>query len=248
MPVMKVLSWNIAAGRKSRSTDRFDYEEENLDYFTDLIGQQKPNIICLQETHAQGDDTQGKKISSRLNMDYTLIHAFDTSHIDSSQQIANVIISDKPFTEKSNLELPYNWFGVYVNDNGIEEPAQKKSFQKVKISNFWIANIHTSPLHFFGESYEKGNGKRLAEQIDDFLNQNLEAPLIFCGDFNHDNPEKIFPKTFEALDLHEALPSKPTKPQGTRPDHIYYSKGLKCVKSDVVETESDHFMCWAEIA
>lgn len=52
---MKIIiaTWNIAGGRKSKSTSKFDYLDEDIEYFSEKIKKSKAEIICIQESKAK---------------------------------------------------------------------------------------------------------------------------------------------------------------------------------------------------
>lgn len=243
---MKILTWNIAAGRKMQSQKQFSYQSESLEYFANRIMDTNSDVICLQEVHTNKTSSQTEYISKLLDFNYFQDCQCNTSHIDTKYKLGNSVISKYKFKSKC-LELPYNSFSVYTNEDGVEEPAQKKFIQIAEFKKYNVANIHTSPLHNFGDSYEKGKGKILAQKIDEFLNKKLKKPLVFCGDFNFSNPQDIFPKTFDRLTLKEALPLGITRPGKENPDHIFISDSFSVIKSEIEKTESDHYLCWADL-
>lgn len=55
------------------------------------------------------------------------------------------------------------------------------------------------------------------------------------------------PESMRTFDLHEALRNESTKPHGGYPDHILYSSEWRVVSAGVVPTQSDHYLCWAEL-
>jgi hypothetical protein len=100
----------------------------------------------------------------------------------------------------------------------------------------------------YGASYESGGGAVFAQSIDTVLAAHLSAPLLFAADFNMQDPAVSLPLTARTFGLRHALAaSEPTKPNGTHPDHILASQEWRLVEHVIVATQSDHFLCWAEL-
>ncbi|MDO8655329.1 MAG: endonuclease/exonuclease/phosphatase family protein, partial [bacterium] len=68
---MKVVSWNIAGGHifTGKIADASSYEEENLEYFIDILRERNADIVLLQESHTPikgGEKSQGTLIAEEL--------------------------------------------------------------------------------------------------------------------------------------------------------------------------------------
>ena len=72
-----------------------------------------------------------------------------------------------------------------------------------------------------------------------------------CGDFNFNEIKNIYPELFNKYKLTDALPSKTTRPTNNdnseNPDHILYSNEFKCIDSKIIKTDTDHYLCVAEL-
>lgn len=247
---MKIISWNIAGGRPIKSSGMFDYLPEDITYFADKIKKFNPDLVCLQETHL----TNTRSIASEIAKLVSIDHIFETSakhqsHIDPSYQLGTAILSKTPFTGTSHVQLTDPEFDLFWSPGRkVEEPMHHKFLQTATIDGVTIANIQLLPLHIFGSSYTEGHGAQLAELIDDTFYQHLKEPLIFCGDFNFDTPREIFPKLFASINLNDALPREPTDPTQKITDHILISKQFEVVTSKIEKTQTDHYLCFAEIS
>lgn len=245
---MKIVSWNIAGGRKMKSEQMFDYEEENLDYFAEQILSIDADVVCLQETHTNAERSVAKDLAKILKMDNVIDSPTSPSHVDKNFQLGTAIISRLPFNETKVYQYPDPSFELYFSD-GKKAITHHKNLQEVKIEDFYLANTQMLPIKLFGYEYDRGKGFDFAKEIEKTLTV-LEQPIIFCGDFNFDNPSKVYPDLFNKLGLKEALPNKVTRPspQGKKtPDHIFYSPKFHLIKSGVVKTLTDHYLCYAEL-
>jgi exonuclease III len=246
--MLKIATWNIAGGRTLQSLNRFDYSPaEDIDYFCTQLKDLNLDVICLQESHANGVDSLAKRIAARLGMSYV----FDTpgcpSHIDSSYRLTTAIISKTVPLNQLSIMLPKPSMELRFRDSGKQVPPLDRYLQVAILDGFTIANIHTEPMGAFGYDYESGQGLELAHQMDDILATTLTQPVLFAADFNIEKPGIALPKTFAALGLQEGLPAQTTtKPHGGSPDHILYSPTWTLLDAGVLKTKTDHYLCWAQ--
>ena len=68
-------------------------------------------------------------------------------------------------------------------------------------------------------------------------------------DFNFSDPQKVF-SIINELNLINALPDEGTRPSKDgskkKSDFIFYSSEFKLINSGIIETNTDHYLCWAE--
>jgi endonuclease/exonuclease/phosphatase family metal-dependent hydrolase len=246
---MKILSWNIAGGRKDLPDRSLGYEgREDLVYFSNKIKECGPDVIMLQETHSNDKRILAEEIAARLGMPYVFNTPASPSHIDPEYSLGNAIISKFPIHEQSAVFYPNPWFDLVFKDGrkGVQHP---KNLQTVKIENIYFANTQMLPIRIFGYEYDHGLGNELALSIERVL-ENLvdKKPLVLAGDFNFNDPQSVYLKFFSKTNLKEVLPAKPTRPDGkSRHDHIYRSEDIKIISSEIYETFSDHYICFVEI-
>jgi endonuclease/exonuclease/phosphatase family metal-dependent hydrolase len=248
---LTIASWNIAGGRTMRSLDHFDYEEENPDYFADILRAADPDIILLQEVHSNHEHSVAKEIAALLGYENVYEQPMSPSHIDDAYQLGMAVLSKRPLEPLETLEYPYPHFPLFFSD-GRPAAVHHKGAQLLMAGSVMIMNTQMLPLTVFGAHYEVGEGAVLAEKIQSALLDRLKRPVILGGDFNFNTPKAIYPHLYEQLQLHEALPDTLTRPnkEGMKqaPDHILYSEGITLVSSRVQEVQADHYLCVAEFA
>lgn len=248
MKRLRVATWNIAGGRKMRSLAQFDYEGTNLDYFAEQLRRLDLDIVCLQESECNKHESVAKALAEKVRMPHVFETAMHPSHVDDSYSLSLAILSKRPLQNQRAVKQPYPSFDLHL-PNG--RPA-KRTVKDVQIAQtqdeLYIANTQTQPLEYLGHPYESDLGKRYATDLADLFIQTVRTPLIFAGDFSTPNPTQTFASLCEAHNLTDALPFKPTKPHGSgHLDCIFVSPQFTIKSSDVLQTETDHFLCWAEL-
>lgn len=244
---LRIGTWNIAAARKMVSTERFDYSpDEELPYFAEEIRRLDLDVICLQESHANEDDSMARRLGKLVEMPNVEESIGCPSHIDILYNLNTAVLSKQTFVGAPSYKLPRPPFELRFKHDGRAVPPYDRYLQVVDLGTYAVANMWTEPLGAFGRSYEADEGKSFAAQIDELLVAKLERPLLFAADFNIEDVAAALPQLVETFRLKEALPDMPTKPHGNHPDHILYSPEWKKLDSGVVQTQSDHYLCWAE--
>jgi endonuclease/exonuclease/phosphatase family metal-dependent hydrolase len=245
---LRVGTWNIATGRRMKSAGRFDYfEEEDVEYFAKRINELNIDILCLQESHANQSDSLTRRLADMTGFTYVFDVPGAPSHVDPNYKLSDAILSKYPFTETGAERLPYPQFELKFNHNGKVVPPHDRYLVWARIDGFMAATTHTEPLGAFGRSYEEGVGKEFASQVDTFAVNHLDTPLLFAADFNIEHIETALPTLLSSFNLVELLPNTPTKPHGGRPDHILASREWHFMDSGIEPTESDHYLCWADV-
>jgi exonuclease III len=247
---IKIITWNIAGGHTTRSSKLFDYKEEELNYFINKIDAYNPDIVCFQENHSNDNRSVAEDIAKALNFTYTLTTPESPSHIDPNYSLGLAIISKLPFKANQIYKYPNPDFDVFWSD-GRKAITHEKVLQKVRINNFNLANTQMLPLKTWELDYDKDPGSKLAQEIDKILT-NLDSPLIFCGDFNFNSPEIIYPNLFKKIPLVNALPYEETRPLLSEEkriyDHIYFSPELNNIESKIEKTDTDHYLCYTKLS
>ncbi|MDQ3099297.1 MAG: endonuclease/exonuclease/phosphatase family protein [bacterium] len=247
---VKIISWNIAGGRKVKSGAMFDYESENLEYFANEIKKLDPDIVCLQENLLNKKRSVGKDISHLINV----TNIYDTSanhianHIDPEYELGMTILSKDPFENAKSTFYPNPSFPLLWKD-GSEAAIHNKFMQEVAYNSITIINTQMLPIRIWGYNYSEEPGKSFSDAIQETFKLS-KLPLLFCGDFNTNDPQELYNHTFDKLGLKDALNSDETRPgtteQFNKPDHIFYSPEFKLIKSEIVKTQTDHYLCFAE--
>lgn len=246
---LKIATWNIAGGHPSSSLEHFAYSPEDLDYFISELRKVDPDIICLQETHTPNDrnPSDAQKIADTLSYPYVYNSPASASHINKECRLGNAIVSKRPFGQTDTVFLPNPETPLYWKD-GRPAATHERNIQRIDYGSFYVLNNHMLPLYHFGYDYDDSSfGSRLSADINQVMGIIIpEKPVLWCGDFNTDTPLSIY-GSMEARDLAEALPDTETRPTGQRHDHILYSREFTLVESEVRHTNSDHYLCFAEL-
>jgi endonuclease/exonuclease/phosphatase family metal-dependent hydrolase len=230
------------------STNRFDYgEQQDVDYFAGELRDLNPDIVCLQESEFNAHESLTKRLANALSMPYFAETPGCPSHIDHGYQLTTAIIAKKRFTKARFKVLPFPLFELRFEHTGRVVPPYNRYLQTVSFDNFTVGTLHTEPLEAFGRRYEQDAGQDLAHTIDALLVKELKAPLLLAADFNMSISSDTLPQLLANYQLREALPNEPTKPHGNQPDHILYSPEWKLVNAGIEHTQSDHYLCWADI-
>lgn len=248
---IKIASWNIAGGREISSLSTFDYKEENIDYFYSKLFEISPDIVCLQESHYKNIDKSSfaKKLSDLLDMNLIVESINSPSHIDKDYSLSNAIISSNNVISVKEEYFPDPSVPLYWKD-GREAITHKKNIQVAKFDGYNAANNQMLPIEYFGHSYVGDPvGEKLARDINEVMERTITTPVLWCGDFIHNDPSQIY-KHIRNLRLRDALPDTTTRPnkdgRKSKLDHIYYSPEFTLISSEVIVTNTDHYLCVAE--
>lgn len=248
---LRIVSWNIAGGHTVNSLAQFDYHDEDLDYFASQIEPLNPDIVCLQEIHINHERSTANELAAKLGLSYVYDVDVSPSHIDKNYRLGNAIISRHPLKHVTDAYYPFPEFQLRFPNGKLAPDRHDKMVQIYKFKDFLICNTQMLPLDLFGYSYVKGEGNRLAQEIEKILLDNLAKPIIFCGDFNFDAPERAYPKLYAKLSIRNILPIGFTRPKLTgriqTPDHILVSDEISCVESGIIEVNADHSMCYCKL-
>lgn len=245
---LKIISWNIAGGHRVGSDKHFDYLPEEPAYFADHLAELEPDIICLQETHTNARRSLAEDLAQRIGFPFVFDTPASPSHVDQSYQLGNAIISRLRLEKTQSVQYPYPETEEPLRfKSGRLAAVHHKKLQLARVGQIWMANTQLLPLPIFSHSYDHGAGLVLAQQINSIYAK-LPRPLIFAGDFNYKTPLVRYPSL---SDMQEALPDKITRPwvseDDNRPDHIFTSTEFTVVDGGVIQTETDHFLCWTEL-
>lgn len=228
-----------------RSSDVFDYEEEDVDYFVEKLKTINPDVVCLQETHMNATRSVAKEIALKLGGYFCFDIELSPSHIDREYRLGNAILSrNKPTAEESFI-FPYPNFPLVLPGG---EPAEKhnKGFQIAHFPFGSVMNFQMMPLGFLGTPYESNNGTKFAHEMEKQLLKHITSPAILFGDFNTPNVESLYKNLIEKINIKNALPDNPTRPNGKRSDYILFSNEFSLVEAGIIETKTDHYLCWAK--
>ncbi|MBX4189344.1 endonuclease/exonuclease/phosphatase family protein [Candidatus Parcubacteria bacterium] len=241
-----VATWNIAGAHPPRSSNYFDYEDEDIAYFAEELKKISPDVVCLQETHINKSRSVAKELGKGVGLELVSDMDCSPSHIDPEYRIGNAIISNTPAAKFENRLFPYPEFPMHFPD-GRPAAHHDKGFQVAEFPFGNIINLQMMPIRFFGTPYDSEEGKRFALQMEQELVSHAESPLIICGDFNYKDAEVLYENLIKKFSLKSALPDKPTRPDGKKSDYIFYSPEYALIDSGIAEVKADHYLCWVKL-
>lgn len=152
-----IATWNIGGAHTINSTDLFDYDKENLDYFAGQLRALDPDIICLQESHTNDTDVLAKRLADQFGMRHVFDAPRSPSHIDERYQLANAILAKSPIEQRQHVRLPDPPFELYFQ-SGEKAKLFPTYVQIARVGGVTIANTHLQPLHLFGHVWNKDQG------------------------------------------------------------------------------------------
>lgn len=244
---LKIVTWNIGGAHTVGSAKQFDYEKEDLPYFVDMLRAQDADIVCLQESHTNDNDSLAKRLAEQLNLPYVFDSPRSPSHIDANYQLSNAILSRFPIEHTQHILLPDPPFELFFS-NGSKARLFHTYVQVATIEGVQILNTHLQPLHLFGYSYSEGEGKVFGEACQEVMLHHMNRPLVFAGDFNDPQLEVNFGKMFTDFALSPALDNQPTDIKGNKMDYILYSPEFELTAAEVVKADkADHHLGVAEL-
>jgi endonuclease/exonuclease/phosphatase family metal-dependent hydrolase len=247
---IKIATWNITGGRYLRPPNSAEYGEEDVNLLKLHLAKLNADVVCLQENHINPNRSIAQDLATDLEMHHVFQSSASLSYIDPRYGLGSAIISKFPLTCGKTYTLPYPEFTLRGTD-GRKVKVNEKTLQVAEMMGVAIANVHLHPIDFWQRSYESGVGRQLARTTEGTL-YNLESPFILCGDFHMNKPVEVFYDFCDAFGVKDALPDKPTHPNRQRtiqkPDHILYSQRVVPIDSGIIQTYTDHYLCWALLA
>lgn len=244
---LRIATWNIGGGRRINSHDTFDYaEHEDEDYIAGELRKVAPDIVCLQESVRSSNVTLSQDLAANLGLGYVYETLNSPSHIAPGAEMTTATLLRSKPNSVTAFPLPYPTFPLALPSG---QPAARwdKYIQIPELHGLIIANIFCQPMGCLGTEYDTPNGRRYAQSVETMLLSHLRRPLVLAGDLNFTAASSVYPKLVDILELRDALPYQPTKPQGGHMDYILRSPEITVKSSGVITTQTDHYLAWAEI-
>ena len=259
---LKIMSYNVRIFERYESNNR----EQKRDQIIDLIKEQNPDILCLQEAINQRNYLTIKELSKKINLPYYHLEVGTVSKSGSEFGVA--ILSKYPLKyeesyafgsggnvgTKVNVDVngqPISVFNIHLESVNIERSYYKYSSDEVielskKAFIFRMRRIARQLKAAFASRTKQAITMHNAIR-------DSEHPVILCGDFN-DTPVSYSYKTvkgnlqdtFKAgkFGLGPTLPAIPL----LRIDHIFASHQFKVLSHRIIKKEiSDHYPVVAKV-
>lgn len=181
---LRTLEWNIGGGK---SVD--DSGKDVLDEIIEVFKNEAPDIITLQETHANESLIQAEQIANSLGYEYWFNDIYDDSHIEKDQKLGQAIISKYPTSNHSFSLFPNPKFELkrpngdvwLTHDKGISTCTANLENREVTIQT-----LHLIPFVMFGIDALGESTKVIRNAVADSISQS--GLLLLQGDFNFDGP------------------------------------------------------------
>lgn len=250
---LKILQWNIGGGkiRKQQTDGRLanSYNVEGLDYIVNIIRRFNPDIVTLQETHANEITTQASILAENLGISHYCNDNYDMSHLESGQKLGQAVLSRFPINDHT-FELFYNPKYELVRANGEKWVSHNKGVTRcvlqIGTKELVVETLHFIPFRKFGIDLLGESARLVISDISKKVKN--DAPyFLLQGDFNLDDQSLrgFLPEIF-SRDLHEILLTAPTTPTGRKYDHTLY-RGLRLSNHEIfTDALTDHFPVFTE--
>lgn len=221
------------------------YTEDGLKSIIDVLGQEDPDIITLQETHVNEEFAQPEAIADALDMGNVLNDSWNESHLEAGQFIGQAILSKYPMEISQGVLFKNPGWETEWEDGSIVRPHEKGlTGALVKIdegSPLLTQTLHLIPFRRFNINNPLTEAPEVLADVDNTIGDYSGRRLI-QGDFNIDSfsLKDYFPGLF-ASGVKEIEQYEGTTPKGRRLDHVLYS-GMVVVKSTVIKPIlTDHY-------
>lgn len=252
---IRFLQWNIGGAYiRKPGTDGKDfatYTEPGLDYIAEIIRRYDVDIVTLQESHKDTKLDQLENLAFSTGLQYFVHDSYDVSHIDSSQQLGQGILSRFPITAH-RFDLMTNPH-IRFEMGGKTWVTHDKGVTKVELA--LTANTPCTVMTSHMIPFRKLEIDPLSQAAravrDDFnrLSASTVKYQLMASDYNIDGDlmHQFAPGIFEAGSREVSL-EVATTPRGRKYDHIIY-RGLQLERNMVlVDALTDHFPVYAEFA
>ncbi len=244
---LTTVQWNIGGGKVRAKDSTVDllasYNNDGLLEIIKLLRQLKPDIITLQEVHADNVTNQAEIIAEALGLKYVISDFYADSHIEYGQRLGQAIISRFPITNHS-FEFFFNPHFEAIWEDGSKAKSHDKGVTgcRVDVNGVLveIKTLHLIPFRRFNVDPHSSNAKVVLNDVQDKLKS--ESPtLLVQGDFNLNvaSLNEMLPTLMQNMD--EVIQNLPTTPKGRKLDHVVF-RGLSLDTSSAIEgVLTDHY-------
>jgi endonuclease/exonuclease/phosphatase family metal-dependent hydrolase len=244
---IKTVQWNIGGGKVRAIDGAVDvlasYNNDGLVEIIELLQINKPDIITLQEIHADSSSNQAEAIADALGLQYVVSDFYADSHIEAGQRLGQAILSRYPITSH-DFELFLNPHYEAIWEDGSKALSHDKGVTSCTIDiegvSFDVKTLHLIPFRRFNVDPESKEAKLVLEDVADKLGGD-SSNILIQGDFNLDfsSLKEILPTFMQ--NLNEVIQNLPTNPKGRKLDHVVF-RGLNLESSLPIDTVlTDHY-------
>jgi endonuclease/exonuclease/phosphatase family metal-dependent hydrolase len=245
---LTTLTWNIGGGMLLKAgadpSRMASYSVDGLNEIKQLLREQSPDIITLQETHKNDSYDQVADIAEALGYEHFVHDSTSRSHIDSTMQLGHGILSRYPIVSHhtgffENPHITVEW------EDGTQATTFDKGYTTCELdidgTLVSITTLHLIPFKRFNIDLSADAGHEIMANVAASI-MTTAKQWIIQGDFNINGPtlHAYFPALVnEGLD--EVVLSGPTTPKGNKYDHILY-RGFTSEKQTIIDTVlTDHY-------
>ena len=245
--VLKVMSYNIQIGATTQNPG-WDVKKFNLDAIAEVIREQDPDIVALQEVDRlrsrSGKADQVVYLAEKLGMYWAYSPSyFDIETREGRGMYGNAILSKYPIVSSYDHTL---WRRGQLMPGEYDWVIEKRSILETKIDvNGRLINVFSTHLSTTADQRQIQTA-----EIKTLLTQ-MKGPKILMGDFNAKPQDPEMKNLSRYVDVLEQSPIKgsqrATWPNGTASteaiDYILVSKEWELKEAKVVIEEtgaSDH--------
>lgn len=247
--VMKIITWNVAGFRRSKSLNIWDYTEVDYDYFAEQVGKFDPDIICLQEVLI-GEVDQVEVFAKSISYPFYKSVKMSPDHTGTNDWIGLGIISKEEIKNEKVEILPYPDFPLVFSD-GKEASKFDKLALSAEVMNRRVVTTQLQPIHYWGYNYYEEPALSYAVKVSELLANSFSDAMVIAGDFQMSHLFLPFAELYKRLDLKDVLPDKFTRKREngkhTKSDHILIKNDIGVLRSEIAETMTDHYLCYVEI-
>ena len=247
---IKTLQWNIGGGKvRAEGTDPLtseSYCEDGIGEIIDMLLQERPDIVTLQETHESEDIRQAEIIAAEADYNFWVNDTYDESHIQRGQRLGQAVLSRFPLTAHQFITFTNPRLSK-IDENGVQRVSHDKGLTRCSIElphrqKMRVETFHMTPFHFFDIDPRSEQAAQVIREVESLLLGASAVKRLVQADFNLDftTLQDLFP-LLQELNLREVVQERPTTPKGKRLDHVYYG-GLQLDDSYVRDdVHTDHY-------
>lgn len=241
------VQWNIGGGKVRAVDGAVDllasYNSDGLAVIVELLQKNKPDIVTLQEIHADSSSNQAETIARAIGFHYVVSDFYADSHIETGQRLGQAILSRFPITNH-HFELFLNPHFEAIWEDGSKALSHDKGVTSCAVDidgvTFDVKTLHLIPFSRFNIDPHSNEAESVLEDVMDKLRSDFPN-LLIQGDFNLDfsSLKEILPTFMQNMD--EVVQNLPTNPKGRKLDHVVF-RGLYLNGSSTIDTVlTDHY-------